>query len=74
MEMRTIRELLQNEGAAFVDHGLQWGAKASDYREGIAGALLRGEMPVLVELDDDLGLVATGKALRIDHHGALAGA
>lgn len=72
--MRAIRELLQDEGAAFVDHGLQWGAKASDYREEIAGTLLRDKKPVFVELDDDLGLVACGKALRIDHHGPLAGA
>jgi hypothetical protein len=73
LEMLAIRELLKTHGVPFLDHDLRWGAKASDYRADIDAALARGERPVLVELDDDLGLVAAGKALRIDHHGVLAG-
>lgn len=73
LEMLTIRELLHTHvPECFVDKGLSWGARASDYRTEIEAALKAGRTPALVELADDMGL--DGKAVIIDHHGPLAGA
>jgi hypothetical protein len=71
LEMVTIRELLEGEGQVFDDRALPWGAKASAYRGEIEAAIAAGETPVLIELDDDLGLGA--RAVHFDHHGARSG-
>jgi len=74
LEMVTIRDLLVAEAHARVhDKGLGWGAKASAYAAEIEEALARGCLPVLVELEDDLNLEGSTKAVVIDHHGARAG-
>jgi hypothetical protein len=71
LEMLAIRELLEAEAAGrFHDKALRWGARASAYRDEIEACLRRGETPVLVELDDDLGLDAL---VVVDHHGERAG-
>ncbi len=71
--MVTIRALLDETVPGYVhDKGLRWGAKASVYREEIMGALARGLTPVLVELEDDLGLGAPCLIV-VDHHGPKAG-
>ncbi len=71
--MATIRTLLDETVPAYVhDKSLRWGAKASDYREEIMGALTRGMIPVFVELEDDLGLSASCLIV-VDHHGPGAG-
>ena len=74
LEMDTIRELLERRAAGrWHDRGLAWGARASAYREEIEAALAAGETPVLVELEDDVGL--DGRCVVIvDHHGESAGA
>lgn len=73
LEMLTIRALLEQEAPGRIhDQGLGWGARASSYREPILAALAAGATPVLVELEDDLGL--PGQRLLIaDHHGPRAG-
>ena len=71
--MRTIRELLAKVAdACYYDKGLSWGAKTSAYRAEIAATLDGGQVPVLVELTDDLGLDPT-RVLLVDHHGERAG-
>ncbi|MHB0968614.1 MAG: hypothetical protein ACYC7A_10630 [Thermoanaerobaculia bacterium] len=57
LEMLTIRELIEEVAPGrFVDKQLGWGAKTSDYRDEIANAHRCGLIPVLVELENDLGL------------------
>lgn len=73
LEMVTIRDLLNEVGQPFCDKGLQWGARASDYRSEIEHALAQGETPVLVELQPDLAL-PPGHRVIVDHHGEHAGA
>jgi hypothetical protein len=78
LEMATIRDLLDRAAPGRVhDCGLAWGARASAYRDEIADALTRGDTPVLVELEDDLGLSTeerAGRVVVIDHHNDRAGA
>ena len=77
LEMLTIRQLLQSLGDISInDRSLGWGEKTSDYRAEITSCQAAGRIPVLVELRDDLGLVAAEKAklvVIIDHHGERAG-
>jgi hypothetical protein len=74
LEMVTIRDLIRQvvPGRVF-DKGLSWGACASAYREEIEQAMAHDQTPVLVELEDDLGLGPARIAL-VDHHGPRAGA
>lgn len=72
LEMVAVRQLLMDAGARFCDKGLAWGARASAYREEIAAALAAGRQPVLVELEDDLGL-PLNRVLIVDHHGPQSG-
>lgn len=72
LEMLAIRELLDEYAPGrYCDRGLTWGATASVYQTEIQAALDAGQTPVLVELEDDLGL-GTGKIIT-DHHGHLSG-
>jgi hypothetical protein len=74
LEMVTIRDLIRQVAPGRVfDKGLSWGAHASAYREEIEQALAQGQTPVLVELEDDLGLGPRWIIL-VDHHGPRAGA
>lgn len=74
LEMHTIRRLLDEHAQGHVeDKGLGWGAKASAYRTELEACLACGEKPVLVELEDDLGIEARG-GLLVDHHGHRAAA
>lgn len=69
LEMVTIRDLLLEVAPdRFHDKGLPWGARASEYKEEIEACLARGELPVLVELENDFGL-DLDRVLLIDHHG-----
>jgi hypothetical protein len=71
LEMLAIRELLEQAAPGrFHDKDLSWGARASAYRDEIDACLRRGDTPVLVELEDDLGLDAQ---VIVDHHGRRAG-
>jgi hypothetical protein len=73
LEMLTIRDLVR-EGAPerLFDRNLPWGAKASAYRAEIDHAVASGLRPVLVELEDDMGV--RGAHVVVDHHGNRAGA
>jgi len=72
LEMLTIRDLLMEVAPhAVFDKNLQWGAKASAYRDEIRQAIAQGLEPVLVELHDDLGIPAAHVV--VDHHGDRAG-
>jgi hypothetical protein len=75
LEMVTIRELVAGSLARCYDHGLGWGARASAYHAEFDEAIRVGLVPVLVELEDDLGLAARTHApvIVIDHHGLRAG-
>lgn len=74
LEMQAIRGLLEETAPdRFHDKRLGWGARASAYKKEIAQALAAGHTPVLVELEDDLGLAPEG-VIVADHHGPRAGA
>lgn len=73
LEMQTIRGLLEETAPLhFHDKHLGWGARASAYGKEIGEALAAGRTPVLVELEDDLGL-DRARVVVVDHHGARAG-
>jgi len=72
LEMVTIRDLLAQESRPYHDNGLLWGARASDYRTEIEAVLAQGQVPVLVELANDLNL-APARVILVDHHGEYAG-
>jgi hypothetical protein len=73
LEMLAIRDLLEtNVPFRFHDKGLSWGAKTSDYSEEIGACLSNGDIPVLIELQDDVGLDLE-RVVIIDHHGERAG-
>lgn len=75
LEMVTIRALLQAHAPTmFHDKGLAWGARASAYQGEIESALAEGKTPVLIELENDLGLDPAMPMVVIDHHGERAGA
>jgi hypothetical protein len=74
LEMATVRELLERHAPGrFHDRGLRWGAKTSAYRAEIEACLERGQTPVVIELEDDLGL-DRDRVIKVDHHGEEAGA
>lgn len=75
LEMVTIRGLLQiHAPRGFHDKGLTWGARASAYQGEIESALAAGKTPVLIELENDLGLGPATTIVIVDHHGERAGA
>lgn len=78
LEMVEIASLLacrQQDGdhriAAIHDLSLSWGAKASDHGEAIWVAHREGQVPVLVELIEDMPL--PNISISIDHHGDRSG-
>ncbi|GAB6041486.1 hypothetical protein [Endothiovibrio diazotrophicus] len=74
LEMVAITELLARHAPGrYHDRGLGWGARASAYRKEIERALAAGETPVLIELEEDLGLDPQ-RIVIIDHHGERSGA
>lgn len=75
LEMRTIAQLLTAEKASFIDRGLSWGARLSDYADDIAQLVARGRQPVAIELSDDMPVdwPARRSLVLIDHHGPRAG-
>lgn len=85
LEMLAIRDLLVSAKTPFHDRSLRWGAKASSYRAELAAARADGRTPVLIELENDLGLAAVPavalpkplppavEAITVDHHGPAAG-
>lgn len=74
LEMAAIRGLLDEFATGrFCDKSLKWGAKTSDYRAEITEAVSKGMTPVLIELEDDIGL-GEEVAIKVDHHGERAGA
>jgi hypothetical protein len=75
LEMVTLRDLLaEHAPGRWHDCGLSWGARASAYAGEIARARGAGLVPVLIELEDDLGLgVGAGDVVVVDHHGDRAG-
>ena len=77
LEMVTIRDLLRAHNIPFCDRKLSWGATASQYEADIRDCLKRNIQVVLIELPDDLNLVAgdtSDKIILIDHHNEEAGA
>lgn len=70
LEMLAIRELLREHGVELRDKQLGWGARASAYSEELARTR---KTPVLVELENDLGLDES-EIVVVDHHGERAGA
>jgi hypothetical protein len=73
--MLEIANILQKEGVLFLDKGLAWGGKISDYRKEIEA--LRKEKPtaeiIAVELEvDDPVLQQDFKIRLIDHHNEYA--
>ncbi len=81
MEIVTICGLLTEQAPGrWHDKELGWGAKASAYRDEIRTAIAEGWVPVLIELEDDLGLTRGGESIDqpsgvifIDHHSSSAG-
>lgn len=76
LEMIEISILLREAGLARVveDAGLVWGARAGSYAPAIDASLARGEIPVLIELADDLpDTVDRTRLVVVDHHGPRAG-
>ncbi|MBL8300689.1 MAG: hypothetical protein JNN30_20305 [Rhodanobacteraceae bacterium] len=74
LEMRAIAELLAvHAPGRYADHGLAWGARASDYAQPLRTCLAAGQQPVLVELAWDLPDIPVDRVVLIDHHGAAAG-
>jgi hypothetical protein len=71
LEMLTIKQLLEEHSQPVLDKNLSWGATASAYQQEIDDALQHGITPVLIELQDDLGLNPE-EFILIDHHGTQA--
>lgn len=69
LEMKVIKEVLEREGVAFVDHNLSWGAKLSSYRKEIREAEKNGRDIYGIELEEDMPRPL--RYHRIDHHNAL---
>ena len=81
LEMITIRDVLADQAPGrWHDKGLGWGAKASAYADEIRATIAGGQVPVLIEMEDDLGLTRDGgpgtdpsRVILVDHHGPRAG-
>lgn len=74
LEMVTIRDLIADAaGTELHDRRLRWGAKASHYGDEIAEAMTGDRTPVLVELENDLGLPAVDATAIIGVQTEMAG-
>ena len=73
LEMETIADLLEELHATYCYKKLNWGAKASAYKDEIGHAIKANHTPVIVELLDDVGLPPESIVI-VDHHGVNAGA
>lgn len=74
LEMLVIRDLISEVAPDRLhDKNLSWGARASSYKTEIETCLREGRTPVLIELENDLGLDPAQTIIIIDHHGARAG-
>lgn len=77
-EMETIRDRLKKTNHTVIDKNLGWWAKATVYEAEIQEAILKGKVPVLVELSTEWlseslqWLLAAGSIKVIDHHGEKA--
>ena len=70
LEMFTIREILDKQGIAYVDHKLGWSnAFLSSYQEEMRDALENGLSVFGIELQEDIPIPLGYKA--IDHHNEL---
>lgn len=69
LEMSEIRKLLIENKLNVSDNSLGWGAKSSAYRELITDSIQRGEVPVMIELEQDVELPEDANTIVIDHHG-----
>ncbi len=73
LETVTITQLLNETWpGSYSDYGLSWGARSSAYESEIRAALAANRTPVLVELEDDLGL-PKDSVIVVDHHGDRSG-
>lgn len=71
LEMLTIREVLDEAGARFADHELQWdNACLSSYRKELGEASEKGWTVWGIELQEDIAAPSCYR--RIDHHNDLA--
>lgn len=68
-EMCEIRNILIRYDQKFYDKELEWGARASDYKDELQK--VGDDIPVLIELDIDIPLPKN--TIIIDHHGPKAG-
>jgi hypothetical protein len=73
LEMETIANLLAECNAHVHDKHLGWGARTSAYTGEIEESIQTGKTPVLVELNDDIGL-SPEEVIFIDHHDLLSSA
>jgi hypothetical protein len=71
LEMITIRHILETKNQRFFDKKLSWGARASDYRDGLDSILGSEVIPVTIELTIDIAL-PTGTII-VDHHNERSG-
>ena len=83
LEMTEIKKVLVSMGIPHLDKNLGWGAHASAYAEEITSSAKRGEIPVLVELDNEFhsatewnseknSVALPPNTVMIDHHGKRA--
>jgi len=66
LEMKTIKELLDKQGASYSDAGLSWGASTSKYGDEINQVAAAGKTPVIIELTVDSKLPEN--TINVDHH------
>jgi hypothetical protein len=70
LEMTEISKLLDDNGQTYDDAKLQWGASAETYERRIKDVAAAGQIPVLVELEENIPLPKG--TLSVDHHGSRA--
>jgi hypothetical protein len=66
LEMKTIKNLLDEQGVAYSDANLSWGASTSKYGDEISEVAAEGKTPVIVELAVDSKLPEN--TINVDHH------
>lgn len=71
LEMMTIKKHLEENGVAYIDKGLGWGAKLSDYSPEIEQAEREGKEIYAIELEESDDINLPQRYHRIDHHNDL---